>query len=150
MYQYFIQTQDEDVEKFLKIFTFLSLGEIRNFMAQHNDQSEKRIAQKALAEHVTSLIHGKEECELAILATKTLFSNDKNDKKPFSEFTMKQIESLKGIAPTYEVSVNERSALDIMQLCSKIKLTKSNNELKKAMKSNTFFVNDKCIGMSIY
>ncbi len=59
LYQYWVRSEDADVEKFLKLFTFLSLDEIAAIMAEHNESPERRAAQKALAEHATRLIHGQ-------------------------------------------------------------------------------------------
>lgn len=58
MYQYFVRSKDSDVEKFLKLFTFLPLGRIKEIMTEHVKQPEKREAQKILAENVTLLVHG--------------------------------------------------------------------------------------------
>ena len=58
LYQFFIRTEDADVEKFLKLFTFLPLAEIEDIMEVHKKEPEKHIAQKILAENVTLLVHG--------------------------------------------------------------------------------------------
>lgn len=57
-YQFFIRTMDSDVEKFLKLFTFLPLGKIRDIMNRHQSAPERREAQRILAEQVTLLVHG--------------------------------------------------------------------------------------------
>lgn len=57
-YQFFIRTADSDVEKFLKLFTFLSLKEINQIMENHKAEPGKREAQRILADQVTLLVHG--------------------------------------------------------------------------------------------
>lgn len=58
LYQYFIRTEDADVEKFLKLFTFISLNKITEIVKDHMKNPEQRKAQKLLAEKVTLLVHG--------------------------------------------------------------------------------------------
>lgn len=58
LYQYFMRTKDSDVEKFLKLFTFIPLHKITEIANIHKKNPEERIAQKLLAEQVTLLVHG--------------------------------------------------------------------------------------------
>lgn len=58
LYQYFIRSKDSDVEKFLKLFTFLTLSKINEVMEEHMRNPEQRKAQKLLAQEVTLLVHG--------------------------------------------------------------------------------------------
>lgn len=75
-YQYWLSTEDADVEKFLKYFTFLSIEEISILIAEHRIQPEKRIAQKRLAQELTILVHNQEELEKAEGASSALFGGD--------------------------------------------------------------------------
>ena len=76
MYQYLINSSDEKVEEYLKVFTFLSKEEIENVMTKHLEKPEERYAQKILASEVITDLHGKEECEKAIKISEALFSGD--------------------------------------------------------------------------
>lgn len=58
LYQHFIKTPDSEVEKLLKIFTFVPLKQIESIMAKHNEDPAYRNAQRVLANEVTDLIHG--------------------------------------------------------------------------------------------
>lgn len=58
LYQYFIRVKDSDIEKFLKLFTFMPLNRINEIVNTHMKNPEERIAQKLLAEQVTLLVHG--------------------------------------------------------------------------------------------
>lgn len=58
LYQYFIRTKDSDVERLLKLFTFYSLGEIKDIMYKHKHHPEQRFPQTCLAEQLTTLVHG--------------------------------------------------------------------------------------------
>ncbi len=55
LYQYFVQTDDRDVERYLRLFTFLPLAEIECIVFEHEQAKEARKAQTVLAEHVRCL-----------------------------------------------------------------------------------------------
>ena len=74
LYQYLINSSDEKVEEYLKVFTFLSKEEIENVMKRHNEKKEERIAQKTLAKEFITDLHGKEEYEKAVKISEALFS----------------------------------------------------------------------------
>lgn len=63
LYQFFVRVEDDDVERLLKMLTFLSLEEIDEIMAENRKATHLRKAQKRLAEYLTILIHGSESCE---------------------------------------------------------------------------------------
>lgn len=60
LYGYFMRRPDDDLEKLLKLFTFLPLSEIRTLMAKHNEDPSKRIAHHHLAFEVLSLVYGSQ------------------------------------------------------------------------------------------
>jgi tyrosyl-tRNA synthetase len=64
-YQFWINSDDADVESYLKIFTLLSKEQIEQVMSDHHSDPGQRKAQKTLAEEVTKLVHGEEASELA-------------------------------------------------------------------------------------
>lgn len=64
-YQFWINTADEDVEGYLKIFTDLEKEVIDNIMVSHNQDRQKRLAQIKLAGSVTELVHGSDAMKLA-------------------------------------------------------------------------------------
>ncbi len=74
-YQFWLNTGDRDIERYLKFFTFLNLDEIRTICAEHQVAPEKRVAQKALATEVTRVVHGEEGVETALRATQVLFGS---------------------------------------------------------------------------
>ena len=74
LYQYLINSSDEKVEEYLKVFTFLSKEEIEDVMKRHNEKKEERIAQKTLVKEFITDLHGKEEYEKAVKISEALFS----------------------------------------------------------------------------
>ena len=75
-YQFWINTADADVVKYLKFFTFLSHEEIVQLERAVEEEPHLRKAQKALAEEMTRLIHGEESLQQAIKISQALFSGD--------------------------------------------------------------------------
>lgn len=72
-YQFWLNVEDEKVGELLRIFTFLPRAEIEDLEAQHAEKPFLRAAQRALAEHVTTLVHGAEETERIKAASAALF-----------------------------------------------------------------------------
>ncbi|MCD8902428.1 tyrosine--tRNA ligase [Staphylococcus gallinarum] len=75
-YQFWINTTDDDVIKFLKYFTFLTQEEIEKLEQSLAEAPHLREAQKALAENVTRFIHGQDALNDAIRISQALFSGD--------------------------------------------------------------------------
>lgn len=76
-YQYWINTDDRDVERFLALFTFMPMDEVRRLGALRD--AEIRAAKEALAFEVTLLAHGRVEAEQARLASRAAFGGDGDD-----------------------------------------------------------------------
>ncbi|MFC1444369.1 tyrosine--tRNA ligase [Streptacidiphilus sp. N1-10] len=72
-YQFWLNADDRDVANFLRIFTFRSQEEIEELERQTVEKPAARAAQRALAEDVTALVHGQEQLDRAIAASKALF-----------------------------------------------------------------------------
>jgi len=75
-YQYWINADDADVVQFLKWFTLLDREEIESLAKRHQEAPHKREAQRALAEHMTTLLHGENEMRRAEAASRALFSGE--------------------------------------------------------------------------
>lgn len=75
-YQFWIRTDDRDVIRYLNYFTFLTQQEISDLETQHAEAPERRVAQKALAKTMTTMIHGQEATDEALKASQILFGGD--------------------------------------------------------------------------
>ena len=75
-YQFWIRTDDRDAIRYLKYFTFLSKPEIGDLESQHAEAPERRVAQKALAKTMTTMIHGQDATDEALKASQILFGGD--------------------------------------------------------------------------
>ena len=76
MYQFFVNTADEQVGELLRFFTFLSHDEIRHLDAETAERPQQRAAQKALARAVVGLVHGEAEVEKSEEASAALFGEE--------------------------------------------------------------------------
>jgi tyrosyl-tRNA synthetase len=75
-YQFWVNTPDADVERYLKIFTFLTRSEIEALVAEHQANPGRREAQRRLAWEVTRVVHGEQQVADAEAASRALFSGD--------------------------------------------------------------------------
>ena len=96
-YQFWINTDDRDVIRYLKYFTFLTREEIEALEKQHAENPGARIAHKALAKATTDLIHGANATAEAIRASEILFGGNLDG---ISESTFNDIV---GEVPTKEI-----------------------------------------------
>lgn len=76
LYQFFLRTSDEDVLKYLKIFTFIRVVELESIMEEHKTKPNERVAQKILAAEATELVHGSKGLNQALISTTLFFSGD--------------------------------------------------------------------------
>ncbi|MGZ0015993.1 tyrosine--tRNA ligase [Yeosuana sp. AK3] len=140
-YQYWLNSSDEDAEKYIKIFTFLTQEDIEVLVKEHTEAPHLRVLQKRLAEEITSMVHSKEELENAIKASHILFGNStSNDLKHLNEQTF--LDVFDGV-PQAEISRLElENGLDVIAaLAEKTGFLKSNGEARRALKENSIAVN---------
>lgn len=132
-YQFWINTDDRDVIKFLKYFTFLSLEEIAAVETEFLAAPESRLAQKKLAEEVTSLVHGQEAYEQALRISQALFSGDI---KGLSGEEIKQ--GFKGV-PTY--NVKQEDDLALVELLITANVVPSKRQAREDIKNGAIYIN---------
>lgn len=73
VYQYFLNVNDDDVERFLKLYTFLTMEEINDIVVSHNEQPQLRQWQKALALYVVRLLFGEQAWDTVVTISDILF-----------------------------------------------------------------------------
>ena len=74
-YQFWLNTADEDAERYIKIFTELPHDEIAALVAEHKNAPHERKLQRRLAEEVTVMVHSREALQMAVEASAILFGN---------------------------------------------------------------------------
>jgi tyrosyl-tRNA synthetase len=123
-YQYWRNVADADVEKCLRLITFLPLDEVRRLSALKG--AEINEAKKVLAFEVTKLIHGEEEAQKAKIAAEALFGGNAKDL---------------GNMPTVNISKDELNSqlVDILVQC---KIFPSKSEARRLIKQGGLYLND--------
>lgn len=140
-YQYWLNSSDEDAQKYIKIFTFLEKDAIEELVAQHQDAPHLRSLQKRLAEEITTMVHSKVDFENAEKASQILFSSSfKEEIKTLDEKTF--LDVFEGVKQA-EISQTEFSeGLDMIgALAAKTNFLNSNGEARRALKENAIAVN---------
>lgn len=145
-YQYWMNSSDEDAEKYIKIFSFLSKDEIENLIENHRKAPHERQLQKKLAEEVTVLVHSQEAYENAVKASNVLFGKSTaEDLRQLDEATF--LDVFEGV-PQAEIDKNKiENGLDmIAALSAETGFLNSNGEARRALKENSVSVNKEKVG----
>lgn len=111
-YQFWINLPDAGVENYLKLYTFMTLEEIKMLMELHAKDPAAREAQETLARLVTEIVHGPAAAAHASAATDALFGG-----RPFASLSREEIAVLLGEVPTVKVTrstVTSRSVVDVL------------------------------------
>jgi len=129
-YQYWLNSDDADAERYLKMFTFLALDEIAEVMRAHEPDRARRVAQRRLAEEVTRWVHGDTATDEAIAASQALFSGS-------AAAVLAHAES----APTHLVP---RASLPqpVVEICVAAGLASSKSEARRLIEQGGLYVND--------
>lgn len=132
-YQFWINTDDQDVVRFLKYFTFLSKEEIEALAVEVQERPEQRTAQRTLAREVTALVHGWNAVESAEKISKALFSGDVNE---LSESEL--VEALEGVPST---TLEDTQEISLMDLVIAVNAAPSRRQARQDIESGAVYVN---------
>lgn len=141
-YQFWLNTADADVYKFLKYFTFLSVNEIDDIERQDRESGQKPAAQAILAEQVTTLVHGEEGFNAAKRITAAMFSGDISD---LSENDLEQLK-LDGLESS-DLSESSLHSSPLTSLLSECGMVKAGREVKDALSRGAVFINGKPLNL---
>ena len=134
LYQFWFNTDDRDVESYLKLFTFLSRQEIEAQVKAHKEDASRREAQGVLAVEVTTLVHGKQAASNATAVNAVLFSDlDPHKVEPSA------LELLAEEIPTARVP--GRDGLSLVDAVVQAGLVKSKSEARRAIEQGGIYVN---------
>jgi tyrosyl-tRNA synthetase len=131
-YQFWINTDDRDVVKYLKYFTFLSHEEILELEKQTMEAPEKRAAQKALAEEMTKLVHGEEALEQAMKISQALFSGS------VADLTAAEIKQGFKDVPSYEHTGEDIALIDLLV---NSKISPSKRQAREDITNGAIYIN---------
>ena len=140
-YQFWINTADQDVVNYLKIFTFLSKEEIEALEASVETEPHLRKAQKALAEEMTRLVHGQDALDKAINITQALFSGN------VKELSANDIKEGFKDVPSYVPAADEE--LTLVELLVNAKISPSKRQAREDITNGAISINgDKVTDLS--
>ncbi len=142
LYQFWLNTEDLDVIKFLKWFTFLDQATIANLESEHSEAPHKRAAHTALANHMTELIHGQAALGQAVSASKVLFGG--GDLEDVGPDTLDEL--FEGV-PSLEMDKSQLGGTDsdIVELLVKTGLAESKRKAREHISNSAVSVNGKKI-----
>jgi tyrosyl-tRNA synthetase len=129
-YQFWINTDDRDVERYLKLFTFLPLDEIGRTMEGHARDPGKRAAQRLLARDVTARVHGEASAQEAVQTSEAMFGGGSA-----AVLTI----------PERSVSRAELGPLSIIDLLVASGLATSKADARRGIKGKGFYLNEEPI-----
>lgn len=140
-YQYWLNTSDEDAEKFIKIFTFLSKEEVEELIKSHNESPHARQLQRKLAEEVTIMVHSEEDLQTAIAASEILFGKStQEDLKKLSKSDFQDV--FEGVPQVTLKRSEITEGLGIIDaLSAKTGFLESNSQARRELKGNAISVN---------
>ena len=135
IYQYLLNSDDEKVIDYLKIYTFLTKEEIEDIEKKQQEHPETRIAQKTLAKEVVTFLHGKEETAKAIEMSEALFSGK------VKNFTKEEINIIFKDMPKFEIEEEQ----NIADFLVNNKIASSKREAREFVQAGSITINEEKI-----
>jgi tyrosyl-tRNA synthetase len=137
MYQYWLQTADADVVRYLKLFTFLDRQRIEALENNTQIQPEAREAQRVLAAECTTLVHGADAVRSVEAASRILFSD--SNEVPSDE----TIALLAREVPVTEIPRTDfEGGVSLLDLIVRTKLTESKGAARKLIEAGGVYLNN--------
>jgi tyrosyl-tRNA synthetase len=134
-YQFWLNTDDRDVVRYLKFFTFLGRADIEGLARATAEQPERREAQRALARAVTALVHGDDHVRRAEQAAQVLFG------EKIGDIPVEDVLTVFEDAPSTELTL-PADGMPILDMLVAIKLVASKSEAMRLLKSGGVYVNN--------
>ena len=132
-YQYWLNTADTDVVHYLKVFTFRTRDEIEALEVEVAERPFARVAQRALADDLTSLVHGSAATEAVVLASQALFGR--------GELRDLNVSTLAGAVAELP-RVEARSGGEVVDALVATELVASRGEARRAIAQGGVYVNN--------
>ncbi len=140
-YQFWLNASDEDVSKYIRIFTLFNKEEIEAMEEEHKKAPHLRMLQKALAKDITIRVHSEKEYISALNASEILFGKGTTDTlKTIDENTLLSV--FEGV-PMSDISINELSqGIQVVDfLTEKTNINTSKNEARRMLKEGCISIN---------
>ena len=139
-YQFWMNASDEDAEKWIRIFTFLTKEAIETVLTDHRRDASQRFLQKKLAQEITTFVHGKEEYEKAVETTQKLFVNQN---APAETLSIDDLESMEGVVKSDFPKDKIAAGIDIVSFLAETNIFPSKGEARKTIQGGGVSINRK-------
>ena len=139
-YQFWLNASDDDAEKWIKIFTFLSQPEINSIVEEHKKDAGKRLLQKRLAEEVTKFVHREEALKEAITTTEKLFTNQTAKAESLS---IEDLEGMEGVVNIDFEKEKINTGIDVISFLADTAIFPSKGEARKMVQGGGVSINRK-------
>jgi len=140
-YQFWLNTSDEDAERYIKIFTLISRDEIAELIEQHRVTPHLRSLQKKLAEEITVMVHSRKDYDMAVSASEILFGKGTAEElKHLDEKTFLAV--FEGV-PQFSISKTEiENGINVVELLAgETAVFESKGELRRTIQGNGLSIN---------
>jgi tyrosyl-tRNA synthetase len=137
-YQFWVNTDDRDTVKYLKIFTFLDANRIEELGQAMREAPERRTAQRELAREVTRLVHGDQAVRESEAATEKLFGGD------LTHMSANELLQVFGNVPS-RVAELRAGGTPVVELLSSAGVTSSRSEATRLIRGGGIYINDRRI-----
>lgn len=134
-YQYFINSADADVGKYLRLFTFLDREEIEELERTTAERPQLRAGQRRLAEELTTLVHGEDQTRKVVAASQALFGRGE-----LAELDEPTLEAAMAEVPTAEVRLADGPT--IVDLLVETGLVAGKSAARRTVKEGGAYVNN--------
>ncbi len=135
-FQFWLQSEDADVERWLRYFTFFPVAEIQALMAEQAADPGKRVAQRRLAEEMTTRIHGAETCRGVVEASRLLFGG-----ADWRAVGGDLLAVLAGEIPSATLPAAELAGLGVADALCKVGLASSKGDARRGIQGKGFSLN---------
>jgi tyrosyl-tRNA synthetase len=145
-YQFWLNSSDADAVNYIRIFTLREQAEIEALEQEHNEAPHLRVLQKAIAEDITTRVHGEEALKTAIAASNILFGKSTaDDLRSLSEKDFFSI--FEGVPQATISRTDFNGSISIVDaLAAKTNFLSSNSEARRELKANAISVNKEKVG----
>ena len=146
-YQFWLNSSDEDVKKYIRIFTLLSKQEIEVLEKEHQNAPHLRLLQKTLAKDITIRVHSEEDYESALKASNILFGKSTTeDLNSLDEDTFLSV--FEGV-PQFKVNKDDMENDIFSFLAESTSVFNSKGEARRMIQSNAVSINKEKIGVEV-
>ncbi len=140
-YQFWLNSSDEDVAKYIRLFSLKEKSEIEELEARHTEAPHERLLQKELAAEMTTRVHSAQDMETAIEASQILFGKSTSESlKKLSEDDFLSV--FEGVPQNYIGSNILKGGVSVVDLLSEHSgFLASKGEARRALKENAVSIN---------